>query len=114
MKWLERFWFGCGSCHGAESCPLVEEADAAAAKRLPWSRGWALVFASATVFLLPLATAVVGAWACGRYGDHLGLTTLSVRQGVGLLGGLAAGVGLAKLIVHWARPRRTPADGGVE
>jgi len=114
VKWLERFWYGCGNCHGGDTCPLVDASDDAAAQRLRWGHGWSLVFAASTVFLLPLVCAVIGSWLGGRYGARLGLTTLGLRQGLGMLGGLAVGVGLAKLIIRWARTRPMPDGGDAE
>jgi hypothetical protein len=114
VKWLERFWYGCGNCRGGDSCPLVDAADQEAAQRLPWSHGWSLVFAASTVFLLPLTMAMVGAWLGGRYGDRLGLTTLGLRQGLGMLVGLSVGVGVAKLLIRLARTRSMPDSGDPE
>lgn len=96
MAWLEKFWFGCGHCHGGRECPLAEQAESA----LPAGGQSATVPAVLVVFILPLATAIAGAHVCGPSG---------LWQTAGALGGLMAGVVVARLlwwcVAVWANGR---------
>lgn len=82
------------SCHGTcERCAVPQAADGADSS--PWS-GLVLVWAATAVFLLPLATAVLGA-ALGGKGP--------TRQTAGAVLGFAVGVALAVPIVKSLRRR---------
>jgi len=110
-KALQRLWFGCGgACHAhgqdQPTCPLLDTTDLTASVRDPaarrFSHGGPLAAAAATVFLFPLATAMGGAYLAGRYvPPFLGYEW---AQLLGLLGGMAAGVGLARCFLLLARP----------
>ena len=119
-KALERLWFSCGGhCHthtdGGASCPLLDGADPMQRLLDPearrFSSGFALVAACAAVFLLPLATAAGGAFLAGKY-----LAASAQSEGLwqmaGILAGLAAGIGLAKLLLFLTRSKKTLTGGG--
>ena len=121
MKFLERFWYGCGHCHGAEqgdgpaSCPLMQDAQVNRwldPEGRRFSQGGALVLAATTVFLLPLATAIGGAFVGGRYLAPASHTPVWAWQAIGMVAGLALGVGLAKLVLWLLRPRESVSGGG--
>lgn len=123
VKALERFWYGCGGhCHcspdGVAACPLMNGNDPLAPLMDPearrFSTGFGLVGACLLVFVLPLATGLLGAFLLGRLID-LGHPA---RQGwiqlLGLLAGLGVGVGLAKLVLRLTQPRVEKLGGGEE
>jgi positive regulator of sigma E activity len=90
MRFLERFWFGCGHCHG-DGCPLAETTDTAT----QGDAGHGSVVAeSLAVFILPLVTALAGGWLASRIWPIGG-------QVLGLLVGAAAGIALACVLVRW-------------
>jgi uncharacterized protein (DUF697 family) len=97
-KMLERFWFGCGECHGADSCPMAEHFEQFTAPREGVAK-LPIPLTAGLVFLLPLICAMLAAhWAS----TGLGLETdqgRSIAQGLGGLAGLLAGVGWAKLLL---------------
>ena len=77
-----------------------------------FSFGGALAGAAVLVFLVPLATALSGAYVVGAY---LAPTVpLGVGQMLGMLAGLAAGVGIAKLVLRLVRDKQTTSGGGDE
>ncbi len=110
MKWLERFWFGCGHCHGG-SCPLADAASESEAS--PAGRGAPLAASCLAVFVLPLALAICGAWALGRCAAEFALMPQAAGQALGAVTGLAAGIALAKLMTQWILRRERAVDGGV-
>ncbi len=107
MKWLERFWFGCGHCHGADSCPVARAAESDSA------RG-GLAGAAVVVFLMPLVFAIVGAWLAGGRPVEGTLAVSSGWQMVGATVGLAAGVVMARWLVQrlWAKRGDALGDAG--
>ncbi len=120
-KALERLWLGCGGhCHthgpDGHSCPLLDGADPAKHLLDPevrrFSSGPSLVLACLAVFLLPLSTAVGGGFLAGRYLAPDASAFLGWWQAAGLLGGLAVGVGLAKLLVTHFGFKKTLSGGG--
>ena len=122
-KALERLWFSCGGqCHnhgdGGASCPLMDGGDPAQRLLDPevrrFSEGGALVSASIAVFLLPLATAIGGAFLAGEYLASASVASVGWWQAAGLLAGLAVGVGLAKLVLRLVRSRQVVSGGGDE
>ena len=113
MKFLERFWFGCGHCHGEQSCPLMEGVDPESVGTRDYDHGAALIGAVILVFILPLATAIGGAFLAGNWWAGPSRASLGLWQTIGAVVGFFIGVGLAKL-VFWTRRRSLPADGGVE
>ena len=97
---LERFWFGCGHCDGSgASCPFGEQMEAAnqtpprGVARLP------LPLTTATVFLFPLACAIAGAYAGSKLWASDSFASVSLWQTGGMVVGLAAGAGLARLLL---------------
>ena len=97
---LERFWFGCGHCDGSEaSCPHGDRMEAAretppsGVARLP------LPLTTGTVFLLPLACAIAGAYVGGSLWARDSFASVSLWQAAGLIVGLGAGTGLARLVL---------------
>lgn len=114
MRFLERFWFGCGRCHDGQGCPLAEGAGPGAAGRHEYDQGAALVGAVLLVFILPLGCALGGAYLAGRGYAGPSLTVQGWWQLGGGLGGFAAGVALARVVLRICRRPRRPADGGLE
>lgn len=97
---LERFWFGCGHCGGsAASCPFAEQMEAAQVTPPDGLARLPLPLTAAAVFLLPLACAVAGAHVSGRLWAGDSFASVSLWQTAGLLVGLGAGVGLARLVL---------------
>lgn len=100
MKMLERFWMGCGHCHGADACPLLQSAEQSYAER-PWFRGRVLVGVATAVFLIPLLTGMAGAYVIERWWAPGNSAAAGWWQMLGLLGGGAVGLGVARLMVRW-------------
>ncbi len=96
LKMLERFWFGCGHCHGPESCPLIEQMEHIApppprsVARLP------IPVTAGLVFLLPLLSAMVAAQCFAQRFAGAGGLAASGWQALGGVCGLIGGVVLAK------------------
>ncbi len=110
MKFLERFWRGCGHCHDGRECPLATEFEQRTLGNGEYDHGSALVGAVLLVFILPLATAIGGAYASGRYLADAEGHSLGWWQAGGAIVGFFAGVGLARLAL-WARRHRNPGQG---
>ena len=113
MKFLERFWFGCGHCHGGAGCPVAENVDPETGELRVTVHGPALVGIVILVFIVPLATAIIGAYLGGLWLSGPTETLLWLWQLAGAIVGFLAGVGLARLVL-WSRRRYWPTDGGVE
>ena len=96
MAWLEKFWFGCGHCHGIESCPAAQAAEQAGRQN---PGGIRLVFSVIVVFILPLLTSITGAYLAGKWSSQDSGQSLAGWQAAGMLAGLAAGIGTAKLLL---------------
>ena len=105
MSWLEKFWIGCGRCNGPEACPLAEPGECGpAGVRREELRGARFVVSVTAVFLLPLATAIGGAYLLGHWGADASFGSLGRWQTGGAVAGLLLGVGLARLLLvrgHW-------------
>ena len=99
MKMLERFWVGCGGCHGdGHSCPYADEL--AEAVQPPTGIGRLPIALSAlVVFLLPLLSAILAAHAAGKLVGERGDMIVTLAQGGGLAAGLVLGAGAAKLLL---------------
>ena len=99
IKMLERFWFGCGGCHGdGHSCPYADEMAQAVLPptgigRLP------IALNCLVVFLLPLLCAIIVAHFAGKYAGESGDTVVALAQGGGLAVGLLLGAFAAKLLL---------------
>ncbi|MBN2445380.1 MAG: hypothetical protein JXO22_01545 [Phycisphaerae bacterium] len=114
MKFLERFWNGCGHCQGEAECPLLQDAARTYACN-PWFTGRTLVGIAVTIFLVPLAAAIAGAYLAQWLWSSGTPASDNLWQSLGLLGGLALGVGLAKLLVNLSRvTRHLVTDGDRE
>ncbi len=114
MKLLERFWFGCGHCTGEESCPLLQDA-AKTYEMHRWFRGPTLVGVALVIFIVPLASAIGGAFLAERLWADGTPEATQRWQIIGLFAGLIVGVALAKLLVHLSRiSRHVCNDGGIE
>ncbi|MGD8452172.1 MAG: hypothetical protein PVJ57_10170 [Phycisphaerae bacterium] len=126
---LERFWFGCGGhCHGhghghghgdgTDSCPLMKDGGDPTQRLLDpevrrYSEGGLLVGSCAAVFLLPLVSALAGAWAAGRLLAVKSGASLGWWQFAGMLLGLAVGAAIAKgLLMLVSNQRKDSAGGG--
>ncbi|NLX21469.1 MAG: SoxR reducing system RseC family protein [Phycisphaerae bacterium] len=102
MSFLENMRFGCEHCLQRGRCPATCDAPESG-EDTPIDSGPSLVLPSITVFLMPLASGIVGAFLADRWAGS------AVWQGVGLLAGLAAGVIVARmLIARWWRPQACP------
>ncbi len=112
MKWLERFWFGCGHCRGVEACPVARAVESAQSG--PAGSGAGLVGAAVVVFLMPLVFAIAGAWLVGGRAAQDSHAVSSGWQFVGAVAGLAAGVVTARWLVRrlWARRGDAAGDAG--
>lgn len=113
MKFLERFWFGCGHCHGDGTCPLLDTTTPLPLAAREFGHGPGLVGAVLLVFILPLAMAIAGAYAAGQWGPGQVVLSLGVRQAAGAVAGFLVGVGVAKF-AFWTRRRFASAAGGAE
>ncbi len=111
MKFLERFWFGCGHCHTGNGCPVMDNPEAL--ERHELTHGGALVGTAVLVFLLPLAAAIGGAFAITRWWSAPTEFLAGLGQAAGAVAGFFVGVGLARLVM-WIRQRNCAAAGGVE
>ncbi len=108
MSFLENMRFGCDHCHQqgkcAATCENPETCDGS-----PIDSGPSLVLPSITVFLLPLASGIAGAYLGGRWGGQSAAGASSAWQGAGLLAGLAVGVLVARMLVaRWRRVQARP------
>lgn len=114
MKFLERFWFGCGHCHGGEGCPIIDDGcDPTALEKRELGHGLGLVLTVILVFILPLGTAIIGAMLADQWIPQAGPALAGTVQIGGSVIGFFVGVGLARL-VFWTRRRFAPMDGGNE
>lgn len=96
---LERFWLGCGRCHGGETCPVAQELNASTPPRdglaaLP------VPLTAIAVFLLPLACAIAAGYLAGQLRAAGSQSAATAWQAGGTLAGLAAGIGAARLLVR--------------
>jgi|GEM_PF-2093353 len=112
MKFLERFWRGCGHCRDGRECPFATELEQQTFGRGEYDRGLALVGAVLLVFILPLMSAIGGAYAGGRCLAAAEGRWLGWWQAGGAIVGFFAGVGLARL-VFWTRRRWGSANDGL-
>jgi hypothetical protein len=113
MKFLERFWFGCGHCHDGRGCPVAEHADPNTGEigfRVP---GVSLVGAAVLVFLVPLASAILGAFYAGRLAATEQVGLLGLWQVGGAVVGFLGGVAVAKC-VFWVCGKFARPERGVE
>ena len=99
MKMLERFWFGCGHCDGGASCPFADQMEAAGKAPITGIARLPIPLTTAAVFLLPLGVAILGAHLMGKLWTKQSVLPVSLWQSLGLIVGLAAGAGLAKLVL---------------
>jgi len=113
MNFLERFWLGCGHCHGGEGCPLADTFDADGRQKHPYGQGPALVAAVVLVFILPIALALVGGLVANRWVQRSTPELRDWLQIGGAIVGFFAGVIIARFI-FWVRRRCTPAKEGAE
>lgn len=114
MQWLERFWFGCGHCHGVDSCPVARAAESESARTGPAGHGAGLVGAAVVVFLMPLIFAIVGAWLAGGRAAEGSFAVSAGWQMAGAAAGLAAGVVTARWLVQRLWAKRGDALGDAE
>lgn len=113
MKFLERFWFGCRHCHDGQGCPVADHVDPDTGELRGALRGGKLVAVVVLVFIVPLATAVLGAYLSEAWWANGSRLAPATWQLLGALGGFFAGVGLAKLVL-WVGRAYLPSDGGVQ
>ncbi len=111
MNFLERFWTGCGNCHGGETCPIASLGEQQ--RSAPFGQGGYLVAGAVTVFLLPICTVILGAYFAGRQFAGEAAGSLGRWQVAGAFVGLTVGIGVAKLLVAALRRAQGPG-GGVE
>lgn len=96
---LERFWNGCGHCKGEQPCPIVTEWEQAESGGREGVALLPVALTALVVFILPLTCGILGAWLAGRWWHTGSGELVGWRQAMGLLVGLAAGVGFAKLLL---------------
>lgn len=101
----------CGHCHLHDACPMTDEDEGDSCDSHPDSQGLGLLMSASTVFLLPLATGIGGAFVVGQWRTESSIGSLGEWQGIGLLGGLISGVILAKLLLA-LRHRGQSMSGG--
>jgi len=94
---------GCGHCHLHEACPMADAADGDLPDAGPAGQGLGLVMSAMVVFLLPLATGMVGAFIVGKWLADSPIGSLGWWQAGGMTGGLAVGVILARLLLASVR-----------
>lgn len=112
MKFLERFWFGCGHCHTGEGCPINDYVDEHG--NLPETpHGLRLCAIMLLVFILPLLTAIGGACLADYVIPPLGEPWQDFEQVGGAIVGFFVGVALARG-VFWCFPRLIVVQRGVE
>jgi hypothetical protein len=110
MKMLEKFWFGCGHSH-CQQCPMADAAEATDRERTGFEAGTALVVSALAVFILPIVTAVTGAWLGGTWWADATTVAQYLWQAGGALAGLALGIGAAKALILVMERRRAASDG---
>jgi hypothetical protein len=110
MKMLEKFWFGCGHSHCRE-CPVADAAEQTDREPTGFEAGAALVISAVAVFILPIVTAVAGAWLSGAWWGAATRISQSLWQAGGAVVGLAVGIGAAKTLVLLMERRRAASDG---
>jgi positive regulator of sigma E activity len=104
VKFLERFWQGCGHCSGEEGCAHLQAA-AHLYDRNPWFRGHRMVLVALIIFILPLLTGILFGWIASSWAADVGVNNPWPAAG-GLLVGLLLGAGLARSLIAltgWSR-----------
>jgi hypothetical protein len=110
MKMLEKFWFGCGHSH-CQQCPVADAAEQTDREPTGFEAGAALVVSALAAFIVPIVTAVTGAWLSGAWWAEATTLSQSLWQAGGAVAGLAVGIGAAKALVLLMRRRRAASDG---
>ncbi len=105
---------GCGHCHLHETCPMADADGQGPGDVGSDGQGPELVVSAMAVFLLPLATGIGGGFVAGKWLAEPSVGSLDRWQVVGMVGGLALGVILAKLLLALRRRDRAEAVGGRE
>lgn len=113
MKFLERFWFGCGHCHEGHGCPVAEHADPETGQVNMHIEGLSIPVAVLLVFVLPPAMAILGAHLVNRWYSELSGSALDWAQCGGAVAGFFFGVVLAQLTV-WILRRFASASGDAQ
>lgn len=113
MRFLERFWFGCGHCHDGKGCPLAEHVDPQTGEFHTRADGLPIPVAVILVFIVPLVTAIVAAHLAGQWNTKLSGTALGWWQCGGGVAGFFVGVALARAAL-WFLRRFASANGGAE
>lgn len=114
MRFLERFWFGCGHCRGdGHGCPVADSVDPESGEFRLTVRGPALVGTVILVFLVPPVTAIGGAYLAGHSWTGPSQLWLGLVQLGGAVAGFFVGVGLARLVL-WTCRRFSATGGGTE
>jgi len=112
LKMLERFWYGCGHCHGDEaSCPFSEHMAGVDRDSLTGVGRLPIQITAPIVFLLPLASGIACGYLCEIFWAEGSRISAGIWQTGGLIAGIAIGAGLAKLALAgiyrvWAQPDR--------
>lgn len=110
MKFLERFGQGCSHCHSGEGCGIPDAVSPDVDVECRAQHGVPLALAAALVFVLPLVAALAGAWALPRLSPSLAGVDVALVGGA--VAGFLLGVGAARLVFWWVRPRPAVAVGG--
>jgi len=96
---LKDFWFGCGHCHGEKECPLIQASEQASGPGGEFVRGRGLVISAIVVFILPMMTAILGAWLASNWGAQANFASLGRWQTSGMVTGFILGVLVAKFLL---------------
>ncbi len=112
LKMLERFWYGCGHCHGDEaSCPFSENMAGIDRDSLTGVGRLPIQITAPIVFLLPLACGIASGYISEALWAEGSRVSAGYWQTGGLVAGTAMGAGLAKLLLagvyrFWTQPDR--------
>jgi len=96
---FEKSGFGCGRCHPHDTCPMADTNGNGPHDVGPDGQGHGLLISAMAVFLLPLATGIGGGFVAGKWLAEPSVGSLGRWQAVGMVGGLALGVILARLLL---------------
>lgn len=113
MKFLERFWFGCAHCHDGHGCHVGEHLDPDTGEMITHVHGIPLTVLAVLVFIVPLLTAVSGAYLLDQWELDPSPLPAATTQIAGAVIGFFVGVSLARLVV-WVCGRRAASQGDAE
>lgn len=98
--------FGCGHCHLHDACPVADADANDSYHEHPTYEGFGFLMSAMLAFVLPLMTAMAGAYLAGQCVSPSSVGSLGRWQALGMAGGLVMGVILAKLLLGLIRQGR--------